>query len=352
MDFSYLDDWQEEEPGPALTDETAEGYRNIWVVAEVSKGALTRAALATLGQARELADQIGVYVYGILLGEDVQGVAQSLITHGADKVLVADNPALADYQPSLYGQTLAGLVERYRPEILLMAASAMGNDLAPWLAQRLNTGLISHCIKLDLDMSERLLLVTFPVLGGEVYHTVACPDARPQMATLQPGHFPVPYEDTSRYGDVQPVDIDPAGTPAGLAWTELGISPVTSPAALSKARTVVAAGRGMGDAGSFALVERLAQYLGGVVAGSRGAYDEGWIAEEQIVGAGGELISPDLYIACGISGDVYHTFGLQNARFVVAINSDPEAPIMQVANIAVLGDAPQVVNAILDQIAG
>jgi electron transfer flavoprotein alpha subunit len=351
MDFSYLDDWQEEGPGPAQIDEVGEGYRNIWVVAEVNDGALSQATLATMGQARDLADQIGVYVYSILLGEDVQAVSASLIGYGADRVLIADSPALAEYQPEIYGQTLAGLVEQYRPEILLMPASDMGNDLAPWLAQRLNTSLISHCIRLDLDMSERLLLGTFPVLGGEVYHTMACPDARPQMATLQPGHFRITCEDTSRSGDVQTIEIKPTSSPARLTWTSLDASYDPPPTPLSKAQLVIAGGRGLGDADGFALVEQLAQTLGGVVAGSRGAYDEGWIAEEQIVGIGGELTSPELYLACGLSGDVYHTFGLQGAKFTVAINSDPEAPIMQFANVAVVGDASQVVTAILDELA-
>jgi electron transfer flavoprotein alpha subunit len=350
MDFSYLDDWQEDELGPAQIDEAGEGYRNIWVVAEVGDGALTQATLATMGQARELADQIGVYVYGILLGEDIQAVSASLISHGADRALIADSPALAEYQPETYGQTLADLVEHYRPEILLMPASAMGNDLAPWLAQRLDTGLISHCIRLDLDMSERLLLGTFPILGGEVLHTVACPDARPQMATLQPGHFRVPYEEPSRSGEVQTMDIEPVSSPARLTWTGRNLSHDLPFAPLSKARLVIAGGRGLGNADGFALVEQLAHALGGVVAGSRGAYDEGWIAEEQIVGVGGELICPELYLACGLSGDVYHTFGLQDARFIVAINSDREAPIMQFANLAVVGDASQVVNAMLDEL--
>jgi electron transfer flavoprotein alpha subunit len=171
------------------------------------------------------------------------------------------------------------------------------------------------------------------------------------MATLEPGYFPVPYEDTSRSGDVQTVDVHPAGAEPRLLWTDSSPSPDLPAPSLAKARTVVSAGRGVVDANGFALVEQLAQALGGVVAGSRGAFDQGWIAEEQIIGVGGEFVSPDLYFACGISGDVYHTLGLQDAKFVVALNTDPDAPIMQVANMAVLGDAAQVVSAILDQLA-
>jgi electron transfer flavoprotein alpha subunit len=350
MDFSFLDDWGEEEAGPRLA-EGGEGYRNIWVVAEAADGALHAATLEAMGQARELADQIGVYVYGVLLGEGVEALGQKLIACGADLVLAADEPALAAYQPETYTQALACLVEQYRPEILLLAATPLGSDLAPRLAQRLNTGLISHCVKLELDMSERLLLGTFPVMGDEMFYTSACPEARPQMATLKPGYFRLPYEDAYRSGDVQRVEVDLDQATGQLAWVDLNAGVDLAAVPLSKAKIVVSAGRGLQDAEGFALAEQLARALGGVVAGSRGAYDEGWVGEDKIVGVGGEEIAPDLYVACGISGDVYHTFGLRSAKFVVAINPDENAPIMKVANIAVVGDAKSVIPALLEALA-
>jgi electron transfer flavoprotein alpha subunit len=352
MDFSYLDQLLEEEGGKEEIEETGTGYRNIWVVAETANGALLPETLPVLGQARELADQIGVYVYGVLLGTGDEGLGQSLIAFGADKVLVADDPGLAEYQPEVYVKALGDLVGQYRPEILLLAATPLGNDLAPRLAQRLNTGLISHCVKLSLDMSERLLLATFGVLGGEVYHTAACPEARPQMATLQPGYFRMPYEDAYRSGDVQRMAVDLADVTGRLRWISFDGTVELPTVPLSKAKVIVSAGRGLGDADGFALVEKLAEALGGVVAGSRGAFDEGWIAEEQIVGVGGETIAPALYVACGISGDIYHYFGLRDAKFIVAINPDENAPIMKVANIAVVGDAQQVLPAMLQALAG
>lgn len=351
MDFSFLDDWTEEETGEQAIEEVGEGYRNIWVATEAVAGALSSASLAAMGQARELADQIGVYVYGVLLGEGVESLGKQLIAYGADRVLVADVPTLAEYQPEIYTSILADLVEQYRPEILLLPATPLGNDLAPRLAQRLNTGLIAHCINLDLDMSERLLLGTFAVLDGEMYHTVTCPEARPQMATLQPDHFPIPYEDTYRSGDVQKVEIDLEGTTGRLTWIDLDAPFELAETPLSRAKIVVSAGRGMGDADGFVLVEQLATALGGVIAGSRGAFDEGWIAEEQIVGIGGEFIAPDLYVACGVSGDIYHYFGVQDAKFVVAINHDENAPIFKIANMAIVGDAQQIIPAMLDVLA-
>jgi electron transfer flavoprotein alpha subunit len=348
MDFSYIDDWLEEEVGADVVQEGGEGYRNIWVLAELSAAGPVPATLEALGQARNLADQIGVYVFGVVLGEGAGEAAEALITYGADKVLVADHAKLAEYQPEVYVQALAALVEQQRPEILLLAATPLGNDLAPRLAQRLGTGLISHCIKLGLDMSERLLLGTFPVMGGEVHHTVACPEARPQIATLEPGYFRRPYEDAYRSGDVQAVDVDLDGSAGRLTWLDAGADFELPPATLGQARVIVAAGRGMGDAEGFALVERLAGALGGVVAGTRGALDAGWVEEGQVVGVGGEFVAPDLYVACGLSGDIYHHFGLQGTKFVVAINNDERAPIMKMANMAVVGDARQIVTAMLE----
>jgi electron transfer flavoprotein alpha subunit len=351
MDFSYLDDWMEEEIVPEEAADAGEGYRNIWALVEVGDGSPLPASLAAIGQAQELARQIGVYAYALLLGEGVEALGQDLIAHGADQVLIADDPALGQYQAEAFVEVLASLVAQYRPEILLLAATPMGNDLAPRLAQRLGTGLISHCIGLDLDMAERLLLGTSPALAGEVYHTFACPSARPQMATLEPGYFPKPYLDEQRAGKIELVELDQGLKAGRLNWVALDARFDLEPEPLNRAKVVVAGGRGMGDAEGFALVERLARALGGVVAGSRGAYDEGWVAEDRIVGVGGTFVAPDLYVACGLSGDIYHHFGLQDAQFIVAINTDENAPIMRVANVGIVGDARQVIPAVLQALA-
>lgn len=346
MDFSFFGELLEEER--EITPEVAEGYRNLWVAGEATDGTLPPSTLEAIGQAREIANQIGVYVWASLLGNGVEPLGQQLIAYGADRVWVAADPILAEYQPEIYVKILADLVGQHRPEMLLMPATSLGNDLAPRLAQRLNTGLISHCLKLTLDMSERLLLGTCPVLGGEVYHTFACPQARPQMATLEPGYFRVPSADPYRSGEVKRVDLDLGGVTGRLSWPEREASVDLPPVPLSKAKIVVSAGRGMGDAEGFALVQRLAEALGAALVGSRGAFDEGWIPEDRIVGVGGQFIAPDLYIACGLSGDIYHYFGVQSARCIVAINPDENAPIMKVAHMAVVGDARQVIPAMLN----
>jgi electron transfer flavoprotein alpha subunit len=245
---------------------------------------------------------------------------------------------------------VANLVREYRPEILLLPATSLGSDLAPRLAQDLDTGLISNCVQLGLDMSERLLLGTYAIYNGEMLRTVCCPKGRPQIATLKPGQFRLPYEDAYRSGEVIAVEVDPIDD-GQLDWELKDAALDLPPLPLSEARVVVAAGRGMGDAGGFQLVKDLASALGGVVAGSRGAFDAGWITEEQIVGVAGQTVAPDLYVACGLTGDVFHYFGLQDAKYIVAINSDPGAPIMARANMALVGDAREIIPAMLEALA-
>jgi electron transfer flavoprotein alpha subunit len=351
MDFSYLDDWADEaEAGEVV--QVGEGYRNIWVLAETSGAKLVPGVLEAMGQARNLADQIGVYVYGVLIGQALESLGQELFAYGADKVLVASHPNLTDYQPEAFVHVLGTLVDEQRPEILLMAATPLGNDLSPRLAQRLNTGLISHCVRLDLDMSERLLLGTFQIMGGEVYHTAACPKARPQMATLELGHFATPYPEPHRSGDVQSTDVDLDGIAHRIDWLGMDATMELPEVPLSRAKVIVAAGRGLRDADGFALAEKLAAALGGVVAGTRGAFEKGWIPEEAVIGVAGTSVAPDLYVACALSGDIYHSFGLQGAKFVIAINTDESAPVMERANVAVVGDARQVIPGMLETLEG
>lgn len=349
MDFSFIDDYEEKPAGGVA--KVGEGYRNVWAVAELADGNLLPVSAAVVGQARELADQIGVYVYGVLLGDGVESLGQELISYGADGVLVVDDPALAAYQPETFTHALAILVDEYHPEIVLLPATGLGSDLAPRLAQRLDTCLMSHCTELSMDMSERLLLGTSPIMGGQMFHTYACPERKPQLATLKPGYCRQPYADSYRSGDVQRVDVDLSGVEGRLEWLGDVTFALPKPP-LRQARIVVSAGRGMGTENGFALVEQLAAALGGHVAGSRGALDEGWIEEKQVVGVGGETVKPDLYIACGLSGDVYHYFGVQEAGYIVAINPDEKAPIMKVANLAIVGDARQVIPAMLEALAG
>jgi len=334
----------------ALMGEEVEevAYRGVWVVAEAEGGSLSPTTLEVMGKGRELADRLGAYLEAVLMGDGVGNLAQELIRYGADTVYLADDPRLAEYHVETYTKVLADLAEEKRPEILLMAATDLGRDLAPRLAQRLGTGLVTNCVEVDLDEAERLLLATHGLYGDEYFHTLVCPQARPQMATLRPGYFRPPYPDEYRTGEVEAVSVKLEGVEPRVRVLRKLPAEARREVPLTKARIVVSGGRGMGDEEGFALLEKLAQALGGVVAGSRGAVDEGWIGQERQVGMGGAIVRPDLYIACGISGAIQHYIGMQEAKCVVAINKDPNAPIFQVADIGVVGDAREVIPALIE----
>lgn len=349
MDFSYLDELlaEEAEPGAALEEQPA-GYRNLWVLAELAQGLPTRPTLETLAAGRDLADQLGVYLVALVLTDQLdQEAAEALIRHGADQVRVLAGPHLVPYQPETYVQVLAEQVDQQRPEILLLPATPLGNDLAPRLAQHLNTGLMAGCVGLALDMAERLLLGTMPALGGRLRHTYACPDARPQIATLMPGSFSAAKEDPSRQGSVQQVSLAPAESKDRLRWIEHDLDREVEPVGLPGARIIVAIGRGIGNSRGLELAQRLAVTLDGQLAGSRGAVEAGWIDASRQVGLSGHTVRPDLYIACGISGAIQHCFGVPDYGYLVAINRDEGAPIMSMANVGAIGDAQEILEALL-----
>jgi electron transfer flavoprotein alpha subunit len=338
--------------GEAIEEEEEIAYRDIWVVTEAEEGTLTPVSLEMAGKARELAAALGAYVQSVLLGEDLEGLAQELIHRGADGVYLADDHRLAEYHLETYAHVLSDLFEEQKPEIILFGATELGQELAPRLAQRLGTGLISDCLDLSIDETERVLVARHPVYGGEYFHVSTFLGAKPQIATVRPGAFRIPFADEYRYGEVEEVAVDLDGIESKVKVLSVSAGEAQPQAPLSKAKVIVAGGRGVGDAEGFALVEELAEALGGQVAGSRGALDEDWIGQERLVGLGGDTVKPDLYIACGISGDVYHYFAMQEAKFVVAINKNPQAPIFKVADIGIVADPKEVIPPLLAELRG
>jgi electron transfer flavoprotein alpha subunit len=325
-------------------------YRDIWVVAEKEGDGLAPVVLEALGQARQLSDSLGVYVKAVFLGESPEELRQELVSNGADVVYVTDDPRLREYNTKVYSKVLGDLIEEGKPEIVLLGATSMGRDLAPRLAQRLGTALFSNCLSLEIDEMQRQLLATYPVYGDEYFQTSVCPKARPQMATVLPGAFRRPLADPSRTGEVETIPVDMDGLEVRSKVLKVISEEVRPEVPLGKAKIVVSGGRGMEDAGSFALVEELAEALGGQVGGSRGAVDEGWINEEKQVGLGGTQIAPNLYVACGIAGAIQHYAGILDSKFVVAINKDPNATIFQVADVGIVGDVHEVVPALIKEL--
>jgi electron transfer flavoprotein alpha subunit len=325
-------------------------YRDIWVVVEKEDDALAPVVLEALGQARQLSDSLGVYVKAVFLGDSTEKLRQELVSNGADVVYVTDDSRLSEYSTEIYTKVLGDLIEEGQPEIVLLGATSMGRDLAPRLAQRLGTALFTNCLRLEIDEMQRQLVATYPVYGGEYFQISVCPEARPQMATVLPGAFRPPLADPSRTGEVETIAIDMDDPEVGSKVLRVVSEEARPEVPLDKAKIVVSGGRGMGDADSFALVEELAEVLGGQVGSSRGAVDEGWIGEERQVGLGGTQIAPDLYVACGIAGAIQHYAGILDSKFVVAVNKDPNATIFQVADVGIVGDVHEVLPALIKEL--
>jgi electron transfer flavoprotein alpha subunit len=336
--------------GEAIEEEEEIAYRDIWVVAEVEDGDLIPVSLEMVGKARELAAALGAYVQSVLLGEGLEDLAPELIQRGADSVYLANDPRLAEYHLETYAQVLSDLFEEQKPEIILFGATELGQELAPRLAQRLGTGLISDCLDLSIDETERVLVARHPVYSGEYFHVSTFLGAKPQIVTVRPGAFRLPFADEYRYGDVEEVAVDLEGVEGRVKMLGVSAEEAQPQVPLFKAKVIVAGGRGVGDAEGFALVEELAEALGGQVAGSRGALDEGWIGEECQVGLSDVTVKPNLYVACGISGDVHHYFAMRESKFIVAIHKNPDAPIFKIADLGIVGDPKEVIPPLLAEL--
>ena len=342
MDTSYLD-WlmtqQEEVAAPSAGP--SEG--GIWVVADVRNAVVAPVALEALGMARTLADRLGAYVYGVLLGGSVSQLAAILFQAGANGVHVAEHPSLACFGLEPYVQVLANLFEAGRPELVIFGATAQGQELAPRLAQRMGGGLIERVTTVGLDEATRTVQAAYPVYGGEYFEIAACPEARPQFLTVEPGAFPAPFLDTHRGGEAMPVEVRPVPPAVRVLGPADGFEPPRVP--LSEAPLIVAAGRQVGD---FGMVKRYAAALHAQVAGDRGARDAGWIGPERVVDVRGVRVAPQVYVALGIRGDTFHNAAIEEAGFVLAVHPDPDASIFQVADLCLQAKPEDVLPALLE----
>ena len=326
----------------------SEGWRGVLTVAEVRQGEIQPAALELLGKARQLALQLGgAPVSALLLAEEGQAQAQTLIDHGADVVYLRQGPGMNQALEDVWTQAAEQAVRRAKPEILLFSATEFGRSLAPRLAARLQTGLTADCTALEIDGQTGLLRQTRPAFGGNLMATIQCPAGRPQMATVRPGTFAL-EPPQARQGQVETLPETPGQGRVQL----LSQQPAEQSAGIETADIIVAAGRGIGAQKNMEEVYRLARLLGGQAAVSRPLADAGWAPYERQVGQTGKTVAPKLYLAFGISGAVQHLAGVGGAETVVAVNSDPEAPIFQSAHYAVVGDCLQVIRRMIRRLEG
>ena len=309
-------------------------YHGVWVFAQQSEGKILPVAYELLGKGRELADALGVTLTAVCFGSGVEQ-PEKLIHAGADKVILADDPKLGFAMDLPYADLLTKLIRERKPEIVLYGATAFGRSMAPRVAATVKTGLTADCTILEIDEESKLLRQTRPAFGGNLMATIICPNTRPQMATVRPGVMPALEPDTSRTGEIERLqDLGIEDTAVTLLNT---ITEVTGDN-ITDYDILVVGGKGVGSKKNMAYVKRLAELLGGNYGVSRPLIDAGWAEYKHQVGQTGCSVSPKLLISLGVSGAIQHLAGIGGAKKIVAVNTDPEAPIFNVAHYAVVGD--------------
>ena len=337
-----------------------EEYKGVYIYAQQVDNKLSDIAFELVGKAKELAADLNTEVTAVLLGSNVKALATELGEYGADKVIVVDNPALETYRTEPYAQALVSVINEYKPEIMLVGATAIGRDLGPTVSARVKTGLTADCTKLEIgdfpinampgqEQKHNQLLMTRPAFGGNTIATIACPDNRPQMATVRPGVMQKKEPVAGAKAEV--IEYNPGFTPNDKYVEILDIvKSVTETVDIQAAKILVSGGRGVGSAENFALLDDLAEALGGTVSCSRAVVDNGWKPKDLQVGQTGKTVRPNVYFAIGISGAIQHVAGMEESDIIIAINKDPDAPIFDVADYGIVGDALKIVPKLTEAI--
>ena len=329
-----------------------EEYKGVYVFAQQVDNKLNGIAIELVCEAKRLAAKLDTFVAAIVIGSGIKGLADELGAYGADKVIVIDDPELKEYRTEPYTHALASAINEYKPDILLVGATAIGRDLAPRVAARIHTGLTADCTQLEIndfpivarpgvEQKHNQLLMTRPAFGGNTIATIACPDFRPQMATVRPGVMQR-SEKTDNKAEV--IEFNPGFTPDHNYVEILEIvKELNKVADIMDAKILVSGGRGVGSAENFKILEDLAEALGGQVSCSRAVVDSGWKPKDLQVGQTGKTVRPQVYFAIGISGAIQHLAGMEESDLIIAINKDETAPIFDVADYGIVGDLNTIV---------
>lgn len=324
-------------------------YTGVFTYAEQVAGELTPVSLELIGKARELAADLDEEVTAVLIGDGVEDIADELIKYGADRVLVYDDPVLKNYRTEPYTQALSHAIETYKPEIMMVGATAIGRDLGPRVAGRVHTGLTADTTKLEIDPETRNFRMTRPAFGGNLMATILCEDFRPQMATVRPGVMVREVADPDREGKIEKVDYKFEENNCYFTVEE-AVKDVKDKVDIQEANVLVSGGRGLGGPENFKILRELADVLGGEVSSSRAAVDAGWTPKDIQVGQTGKTVRPNLYIACGISGAIQHLAGMEESDYIIAINKDSAAPIFNIADVGIVGDVFQIVPKLTEEL--
>lgn len=336
-----------------MITENIEQYKGVYIFAQQVDNAISPIAFELLGKAKELAKDLETEVTAVLLGYNVKGLADSLAEYGADNVVVVDSPVLETYRTEPYTQVLTAVINEYKPEIMLVGATAIGRDLGPRVSARVGTGLTADCTVLEIgdfplnplpnrEQKHNQLLMTRPAFGGNTIATIACPDNRPQMATVRPGVMQKIDKIDGAKANV--IEFNPA-LEENNCYVEIldVVKEIKNTVDIQEAKILVSGGRGVGSKENFKLLEDLADAIGGVVACSRAAVDNGWMDKDLQVGQTGKTVRPNVYFAIGISGAIQHTSGMEESDIIIAINKDASAPIFDVADYGIVGDLNKIV---------
>ena len=345
-------------------------YKHIWVFAEQRQGKIQNVALELIGEGKRLAKDISedTQICAVLIGNNIDHLAQECFEYGAEKVYLIQDPLLENYTTDAYTKVLKQAIDEYKPEIVLYGATHIGRDFAPRIAARCNTGLTADCTHLDVKVSKYIefakanttldtstldpndpstgIKQTRPAFGGNLMATIICPKTRPQMSTVRPGVMQKQERVPGATGEIVNVKPDIKASDIRIEIKDI-VKSMKEMVSLTDAKIICSGGRGLGDASGFELIQKFADKVGGVVGSSRAAVDAGWIDHSHQVGQTGTTVKPEIYFACGISGAIQHLAGMQTSNCIVAINKDPDAPIMEVADYAIVGDLYKVIPEII-----
>ena len=343
-----------------MTKMGLEEYKGVYVFAQQVDNELSGIAFELLGKAKELAADLSTDVTAVLIGSGVKGLVDQLAEYGADKVIVVDDPELKEYRTEPYAHALASVINEYKPEIVLVGATAIGRDLGPRVSARVATGLTADCTVLEIgdfpinpvpnqEQKHNQLLMTRPAFGGNTIATIACPDNRPQMATVRPGVMQ--KIDPIAGAKAEVIEYNPGFTPNNKYVEILDVvKELSDTVDIMDAKILVSGGRGVGSAENFKILQDLADVIGGTVSCSRAVVDNGWLPKELQVGQTGKTVRPNVYFAIGISGAIQHTAGMEESDIIVAINKDETAPIFDVADYGIVGDLNKIVPKLTEEI--
>ncbi|MBQ1823207.1 MAG: electron transfer flavoprotein subunit alpha/FixB family protein [Lachnospiraceae bacterium] len=334
-----------------------EDYKGVFTFAEQVDHKITGVSLELIGKGKELAQELDdKTVTAVLIGHNVKDLADTLAEYGADRVIVVDDAELETYRTEPYAQALAGVINEFKPEIMLVGATAIGRDLGPTVSARVATGLTADCTMLEIgdfpleakegvEQKHKQLLMTRPAFGGNTIATIACPDNRPQMATVRPGVMVKAERKPGAKAEV--VEFNP-GIVKNNRFVEILniVKDTTKVENIMDAKILVSGGRGVGSAENFKLLEDLADALHGTVSCSRAVVDNGWKPKDLQVGQTGKTVRPQVYFAIGISGAIQHVAGMEDSDIIIAINKDENAPIFDVADYGIVGDLNKIVPAL------